>query len=63
MKFYNIESLMDGEKIKASGVDIRRMSSALEIIGNKTGISVLTKRDIFSSVMEKRNSNMKFNSC
>ena len=35
----------------------------VEIIGNKTGISVLTKRDIFSSVMEKRNSNMKFNSC
>jgi tRNA acetyltransferase TAN1 len=28
----------------------------VEIIGNKTGISVLTKRDIFSSVMEKRNS-------
>jgi tRNA acetyltransferase TAN1 len=28
----------------------------IEIIGNKTGISVLTKGDIFSSVMEKRNS-------
>lgn len=41
MKFYNIESLMDGEKIKASGVDIRRMSSALEIIGNKSELKTL----------------------
>jgi tRNA acetyltransferase TAN1 len=26
----------------------------IEIIGNKTGISVLNERDIFNSIMEKR---------
>lgn len=41
MNFYTIESLVDGEKISSSGIDIMKMSQAFEILDSKSNLKTL----------------------